>query len=457
MKMTRSLPAVLLGVIVALPLGAPAAVDRLPTAAPADARVAALQVHVRLDRPDWTYALGERAQFHVRVTADRQPLGGITVKYRVGLEMLPAEEKSAVVPAEGLTIDGGALPEPGFIRCLVTAEFGGRTYRGLATAGFAPEKIQPTQTEPADFDAFWQAGKVELAKLPLDARLTLQPELCTANVEVYHVSFQNVGAGPAVFPSERTRIYGMLCLPRGPGPYPALLRVPGATVRAYGGVLDLAEKGMITLEIGIHGIPVNLGPEVYAQLVSGALAGYPTHHLDNRQTYYYRRVYLGCVRANDFLCSLGKWDRRNLIASGHSQGGQLAIVTAVLDPRVTAVTSIFPAFCDTTGYLHGRAGGWPHMFRDEKAGHRTPAKIATTGYYDTVNFARRLKQTGFYTWGYNDETCPPTSMFAAYNVITAPKQLLLALETGHGESAEQLARVNAWIVAHAATRSSTAP
>ena len=133
------------------------------------------------------------------------------------------------------------------------------------------------------------------------------------------------------------------------------------------------------------------------------------------------------------------------------------MVTAALDPRVTAVSATYPTHCDVTGYLHGRAGGWPHMFRDEKAGHRTPAKIATTGYYDTVNFARRLKQRGVYTWGYNDETCPPTSMFAAYNVIRAPKELVLALETGHGVSPEQMDRINAWIIAQAVSGNRDTP
>jgi cephalosporin-C deacetylase len=414
-----------------------------------DSRVAALQLRVSPDRVGWTYALGEPAKFRITVFADQQPLAGVTIKYRVGLEMMPAVEQMAVIPEEGLWIDGGTLREPGFIRCVATAERDGKTYRGLATAAFAPEQIKPTQTTPADFDVFWAAGKAELAKIPLDARMTLQPDLCSATVDVYHVNFQNVGVGSATFPSVRTRLYGMLCVPKKPGPFPALLRVPGATVRSYSGVHDLAEKGMITLEIGIHGLPVNLGPEIYAGLVSAALASYPTYNLDNKQTYYYRRVYLGAVRANDFLCSLEKWDRRNLIVAGHSQGGQLAITTAVLDPRVTAVSSTYPANCDVTGYLHGRAGGWPHMFRDPNAGHRTPAKIETTGYYDTVNFARRLKQPGFYTWGYNVETCPPTSMFAAYNLITAPKELLLALETGHSTSREQLDRVNAWILARA--------
>ena len=423
--------------------------QELPTPPPAAARVATLQIRVAPDRPGWTYNLGEKAMFRISVTADQQPVDGIRISYRVGPEMLPTAEKSAVVPREGLLIEGGTMSVPGFIRCIVTTEKAGRTYRGLATAGFAPEQLKPTQTEPADFDAFWTAGKADLAKLPIDAQMTLQPELCSATIDVYHVSFQNTGVNSTTFPSPRTRVYGMLCVPKGPGPFPALLRVPGATVRSYTGMRDLAEKGMITLEIGIHGIPVNLAPEIYTQLVGGVLASYPTYNLDNRLTYYYRRVYLGCVRANDFLCSLDKWDRKNLIVTGHSQGGQLAIVTSVLDPRVTALTSTFPAYCDVTGYLHGRAGGWPGMMRDEKAGHRTEAKIATTSYYDTVNFARRLKPPGFYTWGYNDETCPPTSMFTAYNVITSPKQLLLALETGHNTTPEQIERINAWILGQA--------
>ncbi len=417
----------------------------------ADLRAAEMRLRVTPDRANWKYAPGEPVTFHVGLSGDEVPAEGVAITYRVGPETLPAEEKAARVSRDGLTIDAGTMREASFLRCVVTANVGGKTLRGLATAGFAPEKIAPTQTEPKDFEAFWAAGKAELAQVPIDARMTHLSEQSTPAIDVYHVSFQNVGVVGATFPSARTRIYGMLCVPKGPGPFPAMLRLPGATVRAYTGVRDLAAKGIITLEIGIHGIPVNMGPEVYTQLVSGVLASYPTYQLEDPRAYYYRRVYLGCVRANDFLCSLEKWDKRTLIVSGHSQGGQLTIATAVLDPRVKAVAVTFPAFCDVTGYLHGRAGGWPHMFRDEKNGHRTPAKIATTSYYDTVNFARRLRVPGFYTWGFNDETCPPTSMFAAYNVITAPKSLFLALEAGHASTPEQLARVSAWILEQASS------
>ena len=186
----------------------------------------------------------------------------------------------------------------------------------------------------------------------------------------------------------------------------------------------------------------------------GSGRGYAAFNLDDRDRYYYRRVYLGCLRANDFLVSHPKWDGRNLIVTGGSQGGALTIVTAALDPRVRGLAAYYPALSDVTGYLEGRAGGWPHMFRaDGPQSHRTPEKIETSRYYDVVNFARRVKVPGFYTWGFNDETCPPTSMYSAYNVIPGQKKLLLALETGHNNIPEQVARVEAWLVAFLKTGS----
>jgi cephalosporin-C deacetylase-like acetyl esterase len=140
---------------------------------------------------------------------------------------------------------------------------------------------------------------------------------------------------------------------------------------------------------------------------------------------------MGCLRANDYLVSHPKWDRKNLIDFGGSQGGYLTITTTALDPRVTACVVAFPAYCDVTGYVHGRAGGWPGMRFEDPAEPGRAAKVATTAYFDSVNFARRIKVPGHYGWGYNDETCPPTSTFSAYNVITAPKTLDIFKEMGH--------------------------
>ena len=134
---------------------------------------------------------------------------------------------------------------------------------------------------------------------------------------------------------------------------------------------------------------------------------------------------------------------------GASQGGLLSIVTAALDPRVTALSATHPAMCDLLGDMRGRAGGWPHPFKPNDDGspspHVTEAKIKAAGYYDAVNFARRLKVPGFYIWGYNDEVCPPTSTFAMYNVVTAPKQLAVELEQGHAYPPEQWRAINTWL------------
>ena len=399
-------------------------------------------VTVTPDRPDWTYQPGEPVTFRIDVVRDGHQVSGATVKYGVGPEMLPpVTEATAVVSTTPLTVAGGTLKEPGFLRLVATAEIDGRTYRGVGTAGFAPDRIQPTQVNPPDFDAFWDAERKRLAALPLDARWTPLPDYGNADVDCSQINLQNVGLTGGA-----SRLYGILCMPRAAGKYPALLSLPGAGVRPYRGLAEIAGRGLITFQIGIHGIPVIQPQEVYDSLGPGGLSGYPTFGLDSRERYYYRRVYTGTLRANDFLTSLPQWDGRNLGVTGGSQGGALTIVTAGLDRRVTRLAAYYPALSDVTGYLHARAGGWPHMFRaDGPQSHRSPEKIETTRYYDVVNFARRVTAPGLYSWGFNDETCPPTSMYSAYNVVTAPKRLMLAYDTGHRTTQEQTDDVNAWL------------
>lgn len=417
------------------------------------AREATVQLTVSPDHQNWTYRLGEPVNFRFAVTQGGKPVGSVPIVYRVGPEQMPAQERSAVIPADGLTVTGGTLTEPGFLRCVVTAEVAGHAVRGMATVAYAPEAITPTQTEPADFDAFWRQAKSELEKAPMEPNLSLVPEACTETVDVYRVDFRTVGPTWGPVPP---RIYGMLCEPKSPGKYPAVLRLPGAGARPYQGDRELASHGIITLEIGIHGIPVNLPAEAYLQLIVGGLNGYWLFNLDNPSAYYFWRVYLSCLRANDFLVGRPKWNGKDLLTVGASQGGQLAIVTAVLDSRVTGLAATHPAYCDVTGELHGRAGGWPRPFvawsTAMQPASGIPSKVATTGYYDTVNFARRLKVPGHYLWGYNDETCAPISLYAAYNTITAPKELRLMLELGHDYRPEMGADMLDWILRYLALK-----
>lgn len=401
-----------------------------PLAAPRPEKM--VKVAISLDHSDWTYNTGEQVKFYVRITKNSQLLQNVYVSYEIGPEMMPPVIKDSLILKDGqLTIKGGTMKEPGFLRCSLTAHVDGYRYPALATAGFNPELIKPTTEVPADFNEFWEKAKAEVASLPLNPKLVLLPERCTEKVNVYHASIEYFKPG--------TRMYGILCVPKKPGKYPALLRVPGAGVRPYFGVTDLAEYGIITFEIGIHGIPVNMEESVYNLLRYNALEGYWLFNMDDRDRYYFKHVYIGCKRAVDFIFSLPEFDGTNLAVCGQSQGGGLSIITAALDTRIKYLAIFWPALCDMTGYLYNRAGGWPPVGTDKD-------KIETSKYYDAVNFARTLKIPGFYSWGYNDLSCPPTSMFAAYNVINAPKELLIVQETGHWTYPEQNDRHNQWLL-----------
>jgi cephalosporin-C deacetylase len=394
-----------------------------------------VKVIVSPDHKDWTYKLNEEAKFSVQVLKYGNLLENVTIDYETGPEMLPNIKKEGVILKNGKTEFSGTMKTPGFYRVRVFAIVDGKRYEGLATAGFEPEKIQPTVKDPADFDTFWANAIAEARKINLDPRITLMPERCTSDANVFQISFQNEAVG--------SRIYGILAVPKKPGKYPAILMVPGAGIRPYPGDSKTAGLGVITLQIGIHGIPVNLDPQVYDNLMNGALSGYWNIRMNNRDAFYYKRVYLGCVRAVDFIFSLPEFNGNDIAVTGGSQGGALTIVTAGLDKRIKYMAALYPALCDYSGYLNKRAGGWPHYFRENEP---KPGEVETLGYYDVVNFARRVSAPGYYTWGYNDITCPPTSMFSAYNVITVQKELQIFQETGHWNFPEETDAVSAWLL-----------
>lgn len=61
-------------------------------------------------------------------------------------------------------------------------------------------------------------------------------------------------------------------------------------------------------------------------------------------------------------------------------------------------------------------------------------------YYDVVNFAKKIKIPGFYSAGYNDNTCPPTTTLSAFNSVKAPKEVVITPISAHwrfGETNDQ--------------------
>lgn len=394
-----------------------------------------IRVIVAPDHTDWNYRISEEVRFSITVLKSNIPLKEAKISYKINLEKMPAIDSAQIIMPEGkTTVLAKGLNEPGFLNCQVFFEYENKTYSSIATAGFEPFKIKPTCTLPDDFTKFWDESKKQLAQIPVEPVLRELPERCTSKVKFYEVSFNNING----------KIFGILCVPRAEGKFPALLEVPGAGVWPFYGDIKLAEKGIITLQIGIHGISVTMDASVYQALSEGALKDYWNFNLDNRDHYYYKRVYLGCVRAVDFIHTLPEFDQENIAVSGGSQGGALSIVTASLDPRIDYLNAFYPALCDLTGSLHHRAGGFPGLSFEGKKPE--DAVVKTSAYFDVVNFARFVKVPGFYSWGYNDWVCPPTSTFSAYNSIEAAKELLIVPETQHYTFPEQLDKMNKWVI-----------
>lgn len=390
-----------------------------------------VKVIVSPDHNDWNYKLNEEAKFSVQVLKYGNLIENVTVDYWAGPEMIPEVMKRGVVLKDGKLQLSGKMKEPGFYRLTVSATVDGKRYEGMATAAFEPEKLQPVVKEPADFDTFWSNAIAQARKVDLQPTMTLVPERCTSTVNVYHISFQNDKPG--------SKIYGMLAIPKKAGKYPAILKVPGGGVYKYGGDTRTAAFGAITLEIGIHGIPVNLDAQVYADLAAGALANYFSIRLNDRDGFYFKRVIQGCVKAVDFIFTLPEFNGTDIAVMGQSQGGFLTFATAALDKRVKFIAAMAPAFCDNGRFMKNSAA------MAGAASKIGAAELETLNYYDGAIFARKVTVPGFYSWGYNDIMVPPVTMFATYNSITAPKELHIYQDSGHWTIPEQLEVLNTWL------------
>ena len=398
-----------------------------------------IMVTVQPDHQDWTYKTGEKATFTVNVLKSGTLLDNVSIDYAAGPEMYQDVKKSTVLKDGTLKLTG-TMKQPGFYRVDVTAHVDGKDYKGACGAAFSPEQLQPTTVMPADFESFWQNAIQEARKTALEPTKRLLPERCTKDVNVYEVSFQNMSWG--------NRTYGILCVPVKEGQYPALLRVPGAGVRPYGGDVYTASQGAITLEIGIHGIPVTMEQGVYDDLHNGALSGYWEFGMDNRDKSYYKHVILGCIRALDYIEQYTPWNGKEMGVTGSSQGGFLTLATAGLDKRITFYAPVHAALCDHTNWQRGAACGWPHYFYGVKSGEVKSEKVETSRYYDGVNFARLItnQQKGWFSFGYNDDVVPPTTAWATYNTVTGPKEISPYQATWHFWYQEQWDEWEVWLL-----------
>lgn len=398
------------------------------------------------DHADWLYKTGEKAKIEVQFYKYGIPQDGVEVLYELGGDMMPSDTKGTVKLKNGkAVISMGTMKEPGFRDCRLTAKLGGKTYSHHIKVGFSPEKLQPYTQLPSDFNEFWNKTKAEAAQFPLTYTKEYVEKYSTDKIDCYLIRLQ--------LNKQNQCIYGYLFYPKAEGKYPVVLRPPGAGIKTIKGPMRhkyYAEEGCIRFEIEIHGLNPELDEDTFGEIsraFSSRENGYLVNGLDSRENYYMKRVYLACVRSIDLLTSLPEWDGKNVIVQGGSQGGALALITAGLDKRVTACVANHPALSDMAGYKAGRAGGYPHLFKNT-VDMDTPAKMKTLAYYDVVNFAKQITVPVYMTWGFNDNTCPPTTSYIVYNVLNCPKEALITPVNEHWTSEDTEYGHLLWIKKH---------
>lgn len=396
-----------------------------------------ISIKVVPNHDNWVYNLGEKAIFNVSILGDvALPL---IVSYEIGPEkMFPVKLDSFNTESKEFVIDGGTMEIPGFLRCTVTIYSGESVLKEFATVAFQPNNIAPTIEYPDDFMDFWNEIVSKSRDIPLDTQMKLIKKKCTDSYNVYEVNYQNY--------EYSNRSYGILTIPTKEGKYPAIIRFPGAGVHPSGGNIAIADRDVITLDLYIHPFPMIWDRTFYDELQNSSYIKYMFWGSSSRDSYYYKRAITGCIKAVDLIFELASFDGENLAAWGSSQGGALSIITSSLDTRIKMLVALCPAMCDYTGYMYGRAGGWPHFFNEDNIEkYNNEDVMSTLPYYDVVSFARNITIQGFYSWGFNDETTPPTSFYSAYNVINAPKNIFIIPEGKHQIYTEQIEKTYEWI------------
>jgi len=271
--------------------------------------------------------------------------------------------------------------------------------------------------DPEDFDQFW-AATLEQSQAagwrprlePVDNRLAL--------VDTWDVSF-------AGFAGQQVK--GWLHVPAGlTRPVPAVVEFIG-----YGGgrglphervgwalagyahfVMDTRGQGGQTEDVGVPGAG---GPSVPGFLTRGWES--PEHH-------YYRRLITDAALAVGVVRGLDQVDAGRVLAAGISQGGGLAIAGGVLG-GADAVLPDVPFLCDfpRAAWIATRSP-YAELVRF-MAGQRTAGEtlLRTLAYLDGVNFARRARVPALFSVALMDLTCPPSTVYAAYNAWAGEKSI----------------------------------
>ena len=299
---------------------------------------------------------------------------------------------------------------------------------------------RPEIAVPADLDAFWQ-GTLAEARAFGGGPVVTPVEPALPGVDVWDVTFPGFGGHP---------IKAWYSRPAGAsGDLPVIVQFQG-----YNGGRGLAFEHTFWPAAGYAHLMMDTrgqgsgwggGGETSDPAGSGAsAAGYMTRGILDPREYYYRRLFTDGVRAVDAAAALPGADAERIIVAGISQGGGVAIAVSALVPGLAASLIDVPFLCDYRRALaivdsdpYAEITRYLSVHRDH-----TERVFATLGYFDGATLAARASAPALFSVALMDDTCPPSTVFAAYNAWAGePKDIAVYPYNRHeGGGAHQMAR-----------------
>ena len=372
------------------------------------------------------YKQGEQAEFLLTATKNGKP-AEINLTGKLTKDSVDMGKNFSGSTKDGKYSVKGTLNEAGFLRCdmylKVPSKDGKiKTVYILANAGFDVLNIKPSLPAPDDFDEYWDKQKKILVSIPMNIQLK-KVNSGDPDVEAFDVQADSFNGKMSAFMAYPKNAKAKSL--------PALVQAHGAGVYSSTLPTRWAKLGFLVLNFNANGLPNNKPEKFYKDLAKGELKQYYLKNCNNRDTIFFRTLYMRLMRAMDVVCAQPQWDGKNLIVVGGSQGGGQALAAGGLNPKVTMVVAGYPAICDHSGVVIGRTTGWPHFVRTDASGNYDKQIVEAARYIDAVNFASRIKGKTYMLINYADNVCEPTTCYAAFNNIKAPKVLRTNEEARH--------------------------
>lgn len=292
-------------------------------------------------------------------------------------------------------------------------------------------QYQGRNPRPVDFDAYWDQALRELDATDPQPELIPSKTITPRHSEVFDLWFTGVGGA---------RIYAKYARPRHlDGPRPAILQFHGYSGNGgdFAHRLGWSGEGYCTAALDVRGqgglsedCGGVKGTTLRGQIIRG-LEDPDPHKL------LFRSIFLDTAQLARVVMSLPEVDATRVGAMGGSQGGGLTLACAALEPRIKLAAPVFPFLCDyrrvwEMDLAKDAYDELRYFFRMFDPRHEREEEIFTRlGYIDCQHLAPRIKaEVQMYT-GLMDTICPPSSQFAAYNKMTARKNIVIYPDFGH--------------------------